>query len=221
LNTGKRGRRRGSDGRAQGGSSLGELVPNRLSIDLRPNELSILAGPTRAASPIPVQPSERPRTAPATARRSRSGLSWLLFLGFIALWILPRITDFLPGGGAPATTAPEPVATVGAGRVDFGAVAGADCVLSGRQDAFKAGSEIWWSARFAAPLRPDEQVRWLVVFRGEVVAQTLGPSDPPTGPWNSLCGSKPLSYVERGPYQLRIVHATTGAVLAEGTFTIE
>jgi hypothetical protein len=97
--------------------------------------------------------------------------------------------------------------------VDFGAVAGADCVFR-PQMLRPAVTVVGW---FVAPLRPDEQVRWWSSAAGR--RADAGPSDPPTGPWNSLCGSKPLSYGAR-PVSARGARHD-GRSPGRGTFTIE
>ena len=243
MDVGRQSRRRGRGGRTAGRSGFEELIPNRLSIELRPNRLSILEGSARPA--VSVRPrtsehgqsSERPRAlSPVVGGRRRVSLSTLVFMAFVTLWVLARIADVLPAGVSPATSsAPAaavptggqtPIPTlsrtpVPVGQVEFGTRAGGNCTVSDQRYTFAAGSEVWWSARFRTSLEAHEQVRWMVLLDGRVLEQSTGPSDRPSGAWNVLCGDDPLTFDVPGMYWLRFLHTGTGDLLAEATFTIE
>lgn len=207
--------------RRQGTAGPRELRPNELSVELVPNRLSILEG-ARPATTAPRRRGTHP-SPPAAPTRSRRSLSSLIGAAIFVIIIVGQVIAAISNGGGDGPTAGTAATSplvVAAGTVAFGTDLRAGCGLLGSGTSFAVGSEVWWAARFEKPLGPADTVHWQVVRDEIVVSDESGPTDPPRGPWDGLCGTDPLRYEEPGAYALSVSSERSGQQIAYGTFEL-
>lgn len=200
--------------------------PNVLSDAATPNTLSSMGG-----RPASVQVGTREGSAGwlstgTTVNKSRTrfpSIGTLIFLGFLAITGFRLVGEFVRGLPAETPVATSPAApgqTTEPGSIVFGSSSDGNCGVSGMQDEFAPGAEVWWTATLSTQQQPDAEVVVIVRLDGAEVDREAVPPDPSFGVWSVLCSGKPITESSPGLYRVEIWDPAITTLQAVGGYKV-
>lgn len=212
--------------RIRGGAVRRVGEPNVLSDAATPNQLSGMA-----ARPVNVQTGTRQGTdsgLPTGTAAPRSGVrlpsfGTLIFLGFLAITGFRLFGEFV-GGLAEPTPAPTTPAGLAQpaepGLITFGTKSDGDCGVLETGEAFKPGTDVWWSAELATAQAPNATVVVIVRRDGAQVDREEVPPDDSFGKWSVLCSGGPVVESVAGLYRVEVWDETITTLHAVGEYRL-